>query len=235
MSFDWATLSDFVFVGVLGALVGMGELISRYRDDPWDTLQRKPGLVYVGLNTFVSIAALILIRGFGWTFGANSDSVRWTQVLVAGFGAMALFRSSLFTVRISDQDVPVGPNSFLQIVLAAADREVDRRRATIRAERAKTIMKDVSFDNAMVSLPAFCIALMQNLPPNDQAELQEDVDKLAAADVIDAEIKSFLLGAALMNYVGEDVLKAAVASLDDHIHSPAQPAEGANGVDASLE
>ncbi|MBM3143918.1 MAG: hypothetical protein FJ010_02895 [Chloroflexi bacterium] len=223
MNIDWAALCDGLIVFFFGVLVGMGELISRYRDDPWKTLISRPGVFYLGLNAIVSVAALVLIRGFGWTFDAQGDTVRWTQILVAGFGAMALFRSALFNVRVGDTDVSVGPNSFLQVVLGAADREVDRQRATVRADRAKEIMSGISFDESLVALPAFCIALMQNLPPEDQLELLEDVEKLASTKDIDLDMKPYFLGAALMNYVGEDVLRAAVKSLREHIEAEVRP------------
>lgn len=214
---DWATLFDFLVVFSFGALVGIGELVSRYRDEPWGTLKSPPGIGYVILNALVSVAALLLIRGFEWTFSVQEDAVRWTQVLVAGFGAMALFRSSLFNVRVGDKDVAVGPNSFLQIILSATDREVDRRRATIRASLIKEIMADVSFEEAKVPLPLSCIALMQNMPPDEQAELNEDVGRLDRAEIVNPEIKSYLLGAALLTYVGDEVLQAAVKMLDDEI------------------
>lgn len=214
---DWATLFDFLVVFSFGVLVGIGELVSRYRDEPWGTIKSPPGIGYVILNALVSVAALLLIRGFEWTFSVQEDAVRWTQVLVAGFGAMALFRSSLFNVRVGDKDVAVGPNSFLQIILSATDREVDRRRATIRAALIKEIMAGVSFEEAKAPLPLSCIALMQNMPPEEQTELNDDVSKLDRADTVSPEIKSYLLGAALLTYVGDEVLQAAVKMLDDEI------------------
>src|ERR1022692_2402103 len=95
---------DFVAVALLGALVGGAELVSRYRDAPR------------------AVLALALIRGYRWTFNATGASQRWTQVLVGGVGAMALFRTSLFMVRAGDRDIGVGPGSFLQIFRDAADR-----------------------------------------------------------------------------------------------------------------
>lgn len=219
MNLDWVAISDGLMVFAFGALVGVGELIARYRDDPWYTLKSVPGVSYIGLNAVVSLMALIFIRGFGWTFNMEGEAVRWAQILVAGFGAMALFRSALFNVRVGDQDVSVGPNSFLQVLLNAADREVDRLRATVRADRAKQIMKGISFDKAKAALPAYCIALMQNLPLEEQVELLDDVDRLDSTEDIQEDMKSYFLGAALLTYVGEDVLRAAVKSLRENISS----------------
>src|SRR5258708_7826230 len=80
------------------------ELASRYRDATQNALYTRPALLYIALNMAASALALALIRGYGWTFGPTSGSTRWTQVLVAGAGAMALFRTSLFNVRAGDRD-----------------------------------------------------------------------------------------------------------------------------------
>ncbi|HEY7059918.1 MAG TPA: hypothetical protein VII06_00455 [Chloroflexota bacterium] len=218
---------DWLIVALFGAFVGIGELVSRYRDAPDRALTTLPALLYTGLNTAAALAALGVIRAFGWTFGVpatpNADALRWTQVAVAGFGAMALFRSSLFTVRIGEQDVAVGPSSFLQIVLAAADRAVDRLRAQARAATVCSVMANVSFAKANVALPTLCLALMQNLPKDDQEQFARQLAALRSVDM-DDRMKTLSLGLALMNVVGEDVLLAAVTSLGADIRdTPALP------------
>src|SRR3982750_2744912 len=140
-----ADVADYLIVVAIGASVGIGELVARYRDDPTRALGSFPALIYVVLNAAAAAGALALVQAFGWKFGAadGSSELRWTRVLVAGFGAMALFRSSLFTARVGNQDVGVGPSTFLQVVLTAADRAVDRRRARARARDVSQAMKGV--------------------------------------------------------------------------------------------
>lgn len=105
---------DYAAAGILGVLVGLGELLSRYRDASGRALAKSPSAwFYCILNAAVSMAALSLIVAFGVTFGKTGTALEWTRVLVAGVSAMAFFRSSLFTVRIGDKDVGVGPVTFL--------------------------------------------------------------------------------------------------------------------------
>ena len=212
-------LFDWLLVGLVGALVGIGELVSRYRDAPDRALRTPAAYLYVGLNVGASVAALGVARAFGWTFGvaeANPTALRWTQVAVAGFGAMALFRSALFNVRVGDQDVAVGPASFLQIVLAAADRGVDRLRAQARA------VSNVSFARADVALSAFCLGLMQNLSKEDQDQFGRQLAALRNASM-DDQMKVLSLGLAIMNAVGEDVLETAVKVLGPQLREPPAP------------
>ena len=206
--------------------MGTSELVARYRDAPTRALRTVPALTYIVLNAAAGVAALVLIRSFDWTFGTNispgSSQARWTQILIAGFGAMVLFRSSLFVIRVGDQDVAIGPSSFLQIVLGAADRAVDRLRGQNRALTVARVMKDVSFNKANVALPTFCLALMQNLSDEDQKAFARQLAALTTAPMNDY-FKSLSLGLAIMNIMGEDVLVSAVNSLAAQIKETAPP------------
>lgn len=211
---------DFAVVALLGALVGGGELVSRYRDAPARALYTLPALVYIALNIAASVIALALTRTYGWTFGATgAESLRWTQVVVAGTGAMALFRTSLFSVHAGDRDIGVGPSSFLQVFRDASDRAVDRVRARARGDQVSRIMEGISYAQASAGLPPYCLALMQNVPDEEQVRLTQSLELLDKAD-IDEPIKVRILGLHLMNVVGPHVLIAAVESLRDAMKSP---------------
>jgi hypothetical protein len=209
---------DYVVVALLGALVGGGELTARYRDAPARALANLPAFGYVALNMAASLGALAFIHVYGWTFGLTTagDALRWTQVLVAGTGAMALFRSSLFTAHVGDRDVGVGPSSFLQIFRDATDRAVDRDRAKARSDKVTDIMKEIPYAKASAGLPTYCLALMQNVPNDEQVALTKSLALLDQA-AIDEAIKVRILGLQLMNVVGTTVLTAAVASLNDEM------------------
>jgi hypothetical protein len=107
----------------------------------------------------------------------------------------------------------VGPHVVLQVILEASDRGVDRDRGTDRAAEVEQIMHEVSFDRSHAALPTFCLALMQNLSDDAQKKLGEDIRDLREA-TLDESVKSLILGLALMNAVGYDVLQGAVKSLD---------------------
>ena len=214
---DW----PLVLATCLGAAVGIGELVSRYRDDPLRAVWTRPAALYVAVNALAAFVALKLATLLNVRFGvaatAPADQVEWVRALGAGLSAMALFRSSLFVVRAGDKDVGIGPVSFLQVVLDASDRAVDRLRAESRATFVADLMKDVSFARAQEALPTLCLALMQNLPKEDQERLGRSVGDLAKAK-IDDRIKGAVLGLSLLNAVGEEVLEAAVTALGTKLH-----------------
>jgi hypothetical protein len=193
--------------------VGTSELISRYKDAPAAALSSLPAQFYIFLNALASLGALGVIHANPAWF-----ATRLTQVLMAGVSSMALFRTSLFVVRAGGRDIGVGPSGFLQIFLNAADRAVDRVRAAARSDAVGPIMDGLDYEKAFQALPPFCLALMQNMPDEDQKALERELEELNSSEG-DPAVKVKLLGLALMNAVGMDVLIAAVKSLRVQIRS----------------
>ncbi|MFC9974740.1 hypothetical protein ACFVH6_27940 [Spirillospora sp. NPDC127200] len=204
----------------LSCLVGIAELVSRYRDRP-TTLVRVPSTwAYVLINGAAGAGSLLLLHTFDWKFGVQSPEVSGaTQVLVASLGSMMVFRSAVFTVRVGDEDVAVGPSTLLTSLLAAADRGVDRMQARTRARETGEIMKGVSFERARLALPTYCLGLLQNVSAEDQADLRTAVDALAGSEMTDTQM-AYNLGLLLMNVAGPDVLRVAVETMYPEISAP---------------
>ena len=208
---NWSWL-DWAAAAALGGIVGVSELISRYKDDPWAAIKSWPAIFYLSINSAASVGALLLMPD-GW-LGLS----RGMRILMAGISAMAFFRTSLFVVRAGDRDVGVGPSGFLQIFLGAADRAVDRKRAAARSDAVDKVMKGVDFAKAWKALPPYCLALMQNISPEDQRVLTRVVEDLDKRDA-EPNVRALLLGIELINVVGVDVLTTAVESLGEQIRS----------------
>ena len=200
-------LLQLLVAAALGALISSAEIISRYRDEPDNALRTWPSLFYMLLNAAASVAALAGIRVFGWNFGISDPiAAGWAQAGVAGIGAMAVLRASLFSVKVDGETVPIGFGRFLDVLLASVDRAVDRRRAEERGKAVSEIMKNVAFEKAYQALPSYCLALLQNLSQEDQDQLGKKIGLLFTSAGITPRVKSLLLGLALMNLVGEIVI-----------------------------
>jgi hypothetical protein len=208
---------DAALVVALACVVGLSELLARYRADPRRLVRSSPAWLYLALNALAGIGALALINAFGWTFGGSTATAqRVTQLLVAGLGATAFFRSSLFIARVGNTDVGVGPSTVLSVLLQTVDRDVDRLQARQRAIDASEIMKNVSFARAHEALTAYCLALMQNLSAEEQQGLSLSVAALKQSRMSE-EVRTLNLGLELMNRVGPEVLKSAVDALGPRI------------------
>jgi hypothetical protein len=216
-------LAAWIAVTLFGLAVGAGELVARYRDAPFAALRTRAALSYVAINGIAALFAYVLITSMDWGFGQTGSQKVWIQLLVAGFGSMVFFRSSLFTVKVGDTDVAVGPGIFFQVLMFATDRRCDRERAGPRAALVARIMQGVSFTQAKDALPNFCFELMQNVPIAEQQQFRQIVEALSApkAGMRDS-VKVLNLGLMLMNVVGSEVLDAAVGTLGERIQGPAK-------------
>jgi hypothetical protein len=221
---SYAVIAAFLAVGLAGGLVGVAELVSRYRDAPLEALRTFPAALYVFLNVCASFAALAAIRQAHWFTDVSPDrtNVLIVQTVVAGLAAMAFFRAAFFTVRVGNEDVSVGPAGLLQVLLTAADRAVDRERAGPRAKDIARIMGDISFEKSKQALPSLCFGLMQNVSIEEQKAFGIVVKELEVA-AMDEAVKSNNLGLALMNVVGAEVLERAVEILKRTIHATPRP------------
>jgi hypothetical protein len=226
---------DFLIVFALGGLVGFVEMIARYRDAPFKVVISLPGFAYILINALVSLVALWSIRLFDWKPVAQGSAEvnRWVQVASAGLGAMIIFRSSLFLFRVGEEDISVGPNAILQILLDAVDREVDRRRGRQRANAVEKMMCNIKYDEAALNLPPLSIALMQNLPKDEQDRILKIVENLSSAKNkgMPDNVKTLSLGLGIMNVVGEDILQAAInIAAPNNVPGPVAGNIGAGGV-----
>ncbi|MCI0598474.1 MAG: hypothetical protein L0Y50_08600 [Beijerinckiaceae bacterium] len=230
----------WLWVALIGFAVGTVELVSRYRDNPLRAVTTFPALIYIALNVaagIIVLAVLNIVRP-DWLFTSGPSETeskeQWLYlVLTAGFGAVALLRSSLFKLKGQDGDVAIGPSFVLDTLLNASDRGVDRVVASPRGQAVAALMKDVSFERARNALPTYCFALMQNVAPQEQKVIADQVNALANASM-DDRIRALNLGLALLNVVGERVLSGAVKDLGDLIKGDPPVEDGAAAKVAAL-
>ena len=211
----WATAFQYLVVGGVSGLVGYGELVSRYQDSPGRLFSASSTPVYILVNLAAGVAALGIIQATGTL---SDTTPPWLfQILLASFGAVAFFRTSLFTVRVGGTDVGIGPSALLQSLLGATDRMVDRDQAEGRAEDVASIMRLVDYNKARAGLPVLCLILVQNLTPGDQESLGRQIESLDSRTDIDDDSKSIILGVYLIRTVGPDVLERSVSALGSQI------------------
>lgn len=226
---DWmevlADTTQYLAVGLIGGCVGIAELVSRYKDDPYEAIRNRHAVLYTTINVLAALIALLALKtlGFEGVFGElggeKSAASRIGYALTAGFGAMGILRSSAFTLRTGNEDVSIGPSALLQIILSATDRAVDRARATVRAERMAKTMLGLEFEQIYRALPELAFTMMQNVSVEEKLNLATELSRLQAQDM-DSSMKSICLGLALSNIVGQGVVDAAVTALRRNLDEP---------------
>jgi hypothetical protein len=182
--------TQFAAVTLLAGAVAYGELVSRYRDTPGRLLATDPTVVYLCVNIAAAATALALVKEFE-AITAEKHKLIY-ETLLAGFGAIAFFRTSLFTVRVSGNDIGVGPSTLLKALLDSSDTMLNRWQALNRGAMVREIMGSVDFDKPKTALPTTCFTLMTEFPPAVQAGVGEDIEKLVADDTTPKEAKAIM-------------------------------------------
>jgi hypothetical protein len=196
----WA-FASFLF----GAIVGLSEILSRYRDEPLLAAGHLSGSMYVCLNGVISLMAFAVLRTYSQQIFPTLKDDFFLTALVSGFGAMAVFRSKFFTFRSADgKDYPIGPAIVLDTILKTIDSKIDRRRATERQEQVfESMNKCHDFENVanyfLASLSSF-----QNLSQEDKAQVRDVVDDYRALKDWPDTLKCLGLGFAFLNISGEE-------------------------------
>ncbi len=146
----------------------------------------------------------------------TAASAQIYNIMLAGFGGAAFFRSSVMRTRVGEKDISVGPGLVIDTLLAALDREVDRVRAKFRSQAVEKLLPWITLRDAAEVIVPYCIELMQNLKSDERVDLRDKLDR-ALTEIVtqdkDDPIKPVTLCLNVVEFVGFDVLKTAIHSL----------------------
>lgn len=209
--------SQLVIAGGLAGLVGLAEIVARYRSEPGFALKRPTAWSYILLNVAAGVGAVFVVRAFGWTFGQTENVDLWRS-LVAGFGALAVFRSSLFVTKVGETEVNVGPSQVLTSLLDTFDRAIDRKCAENLADGiSQDELEKLDPLQVTSTLPVLCLALMQNFSAADQALLAGELGKIQGNTLLKPRAQMQATIVQLAKFLGNDlvgkVLKASAPIL----------------------
>lgn len=224
-------LFAYLVVALLGAVTGLYELASRYRDAPLEVAGSLPGTSYMAANAAIAMFTLLVIERYH--LADDTDTLR--RVIVAGFGAMVILRARLFSLRTgSGGELAIGPALALDYLLGMVNREVDRARASDRhrmvVERA-TKLKNYRFDRAAPYL-LNAMGAFQALDLDDRERIAKTIQELtenAAWQPLPDLIKFATVGFSLLTAFGERVFATVFDALEVYLcglgaADPARPA-----------
>ena len=196
-----AVYAAFIF----GALVGVAEIASRYRDEPLKAVLSPFGLIYEALNGFLSVLAIFLIFYYEQRFETVAGDPL-LAALTAGFGAAVVMRTRIAVLKSPDgTDIAIGPDQVITTLLQVIDTNIDRWRAV----RRQTILRNSfdrlrdlgEFEEAWTYLGASMLAF-QNLDDAQRKALNETYNDYKARQQPD-DIKRLGVGFIFLTLVGE--------------------------------
>ncbi len=202
--------------GVLAAAVAFGELLNRHPDAnvTWFFKVLSPWF-YVAVNGAAGAFAFWFMDSLGWTSfeSVPGPAVPLVQVLLAGFGGLALLRTSLFGVRVEDRTINIGIAGLLQPLMDAASRRLDQRRGVERNRLVESVMRGVDYQRVKHELPNQCFRMVPTVSALDQLAVRQHIQTTDRTPSLSDHARSLYLGFVLLDLVGAEVLRDAVRSL----------------------
>lgn len=212
-SWPWAAFSF-----LCGALVGVSEIISRYRDEPLRATLNRYGLAYVLINGVVSALAYGVLLRYPTQILAPVAGDSLLTALVAGFGAMVVLRSKLFIFRTEDgKEYPIGPSIVIETLLRVFDRKIDRLRASERQRRVFERMKDITDFAAAANYLEASLLSFQNLSQEEKAEVARVIDQYRQQTEWPDSLRTMAVGFAFLTIAGEENFDEVIGNLKGHL------------------
>jgi hypothetical protein len=201
----------------LGSTVGASEVVSRYRDEPVRAILSNAGLMYLGLNGVVSALTYGLLTRYSSSFAQGLQGDRVMTAMVAGFGAMAVLRSKFFTIRTpKGEDISVGPDAAVSAILEAADRGVDRSRASRRLSLVYRAARRITDAKVGAEFFQISLAAFQNLDATEKAEVIAVIDEILETDY-PPELQIEAMCYVVLRLTGELNFNDIMANLQDFL------------------
>lgn len=217
-------VAGILLCAALGASVGAVELVDRYRHGFGALLACVPGAAYVAVNALAAALAYLLVVQFGWTFGATDPTARAAaQVLVAGFGSMALLRSSLLVLHQGSATIDAGPAGVLDALRSAALLAVDARRG--QQLLASDWTAGLVFARDHVALTLLCLAAIPDPEGESAVVLGSRSAALEAEKSMSDSSKMLAYGVTLVDQFGPVPVAQAATLLRERSQAPAPAVE----------
>jgi hypothetical protein len=191
----------FFFVFILGMLTAFAEIIGKFPDEPIKSLKTTHALCYHVFNGLIAMLALYILELADVAHKTELDQVK--IVAVAGLGAMMVMRSKLFSVKVGNEEVSVGPDQVIKIFFNFMEDAIDRVRAQSRIEFVKENLANLRFDRISDYSTTMLLAA-QALDKTERDAAVERIEKLRTDKPEDQELKSYRLGFYLLNLMGEN-------------------------------
>ena len=212
MIFMW-----YLLTFLIGAFVGITEILSRYRDEPWKAAFSQPGVLYMAVNGLVSMGAFWIITNY--QIIPSVDQAGFPAAMAAGFGSMAVLRSKLFVYASEDgKDMSVGPEIVLDIFMTAVDKQIDRKQALRRQDLITSQLSEIAdFDKAIEYFDTAILAF-QHMTREATEGWATEMEKLKASELPE-KVKIQALGYSLLNITGESHFKQCVGELKKYVQA----------------
>jgi hypothetical protein len=217
----------YFYTFLLGFITAFTEILGKFKDEPLRALETIQGFLYHVFNGAVAAFSFYMLQVFD-AVALTTESDRVKAVFFAGLGSMVIMRSKLFTARINDEDVAIGPEQVIKVFFHFMEQAIDRVRAQARIDLVKTVMKNLDCTQLCAYSQTMIDSAMA-LSADDRLKLKQQIMNIVKENPEQPQLKSYRLGFLLLDEMGENfVTKLFTEPRPEwQIKAPPVEAEGA--------
>ena len=219
----------FLMSALIGTLVGLAELVSKY---PWSVgriLKCSSGILYLAINAIAATVAYLLAVDLKWFEELAALREVW-RGLIVGLLSMAILRSAFLNVNTGGQTFSAGLNIIVDIFRGKAERSLDQQLGTHKLSRADRFA-DLSFSQSREYLLTIAMETLSSLSPSERDAFVNAFERIATSSV-DELTKSLLVTMAVTDVAGETLADELLTRARNNY--PARPDAIEAGVEGDL-
>lgn len=172
--------------------------------------------IYFLFNFIVGCAAYVIVTSpdlhsyvpsFLMDPGLKSDGIR---AVIVGFIATSVLRASIFSVKVGDADVPVGPAAVIQGLQQYLDRRIRNAHKKVVDKKIAEIMRGFDALAGKSDLVALCLDGLNSCSKQELDEFRISTDHAMKIPVTLEHVRAIELGKAIYLACGLEVLESSV-------------------------
>lgn len=214
-----SSLNYLAFIsGAVCAGMALLELILKYPHaiSPKILVWNLASFLYLAFNFLVGYAVYLVaispdlqryVPAFLTDFSWKSEELR---AFLVGFIAIAVLRASVFTVKVGDIDVPVGPAAVLQGLQRYLDKRIDIAHKDEAQKRICEIMDGFDVLSGKSDLVALCLDGLNSCSKQELEEFRIAADAAVSLPVTLELTRAIGVGKVIYHACGLEVLKSCV-------------------------
>lgn len=193
----------YALATLIGAGVGLSELLSRYSWTIRNICSSAAGWAYLAINGAAALLAYLFAVDWGFDKGLTGKPEGW-RVLAVSLLAMVFLRSSLATIRIGDREVGVGLVSLVEVFLRRAEKVLDQGVSRDRWTNVGARTSELTYDATRAYFVTVAESLLRSLNDTERDSWHRELTKIDESDV-DADTKMRLLAICIADRLGDDL------------------------------
>ncbi|MFW9876304.1 MAG: hypothetical protein ACFFG0_24675 [Candidatus Thorarchaeota archaeon] len=205
---------NIIMVFLFGSIIGLAELLNRYPETKY--LFGATFLIsfgYIVFNGLISVLALFFLWHIKSIEINQVLKVDFSNIFYAGFGGMAILRSSFFTINLNGQKVDVGFMQLINTFLYVIDRKISNTIAPKKLKEVSKIVGDTDFERYKYGILALSTTFTNHFTKNESEYLNKLIEELSTDSTLTNWEKMLKLGSEVSKFCDTEMLKTVLETV----------------------